>query len=232
MRTPLWTLLVTLVAIGSTPAAPKLEIPALVRPVGGYAIVEPVTEAKAITYLGLSGVYPFPSRLLADKRVFVLPCQGLPGGKYKFVAIGSLNDEHVVVEFDVLVEGGPGPGPPPPVPPPDDPLAKRVKDAFIADAGSAADKTKWAAALSGFYLAMARHVETDQVATVGDLLADYRAAIPAVLPTDAIIGTRRVCGVEVAAIAGEDPDKKIDAPLKSQFVGLFTKLAAVLGTLK
>ena len=79
---------------------------------------------------------------------------------------------------------------------------------------------------------MAKHVETGQVDTVGDLLADYRAAIPAVLPADAILGTRRACGAEVATLAGEDPDKKIDAALKAQFVGLFTRLAAVLGTLK
>jgi len=62
-------------------------------------------------------------------------------------------------------------------------------------------------------------------------LSDYRNAIPAVLPELAIPAVRKVCGEEVAAIAGSDPDRKIDADLKSKLVDLFTRLASALGAL-
>ena len=62
MRTPFWTLLVALVAVGSAPAAPKLEIPPLVRQAGGYAIVEPDTECKSITF-GLEWSIPVSESL-------------------------------------------------------------------------------------------------------------------------------------------------------------------------
>lgn len=210
---------------------PKIDIPAEVRPVDGYAIVEPQTNAKTITYLGLSGVYPFPSKLLADKRTFVLPTQGIIAGRYKFVAVGSLNDEHTVVQFSVVIDG---PTPPPPVPPgptppePTDPLVRKIREALAKDPGTAAQKKEWSGALAGFYTAMAKHVGTLNDSTVGDLLSDYRNAIPAVLPADAIPGTRRVAGQEVAAIAGDDAERKIDAAMKAKLIELFTRLAAAM----
>lgn len=119
MSKALSAFVVLLVVSASAAAPPELSIPAEVKPANGYATVRPKTDAKAVSYVGLSGVYPFPSELLADKRMFVLPSQGLPAGRYRFVAVGSLNDEHAVVEFAVVVgEPGPGPGPTPPPPPP------------------------------------------------------------------------------------------------------------------
>lgn len=98
---------------------PKLAIPAEIKPVQGYAEFYPdeKTTCKGITYLGRSGVYPVPSRALKDNRIFLLPVQGLAKGRYKFEAVGSLNDVHVVKEFEVVVGDAPGP-PPGPDPPP------------------------------------------------------------------------------------------------------------------
>jgi hypothetical protein len=93
-------------------APPGLEIPSEVKPANGYVIVRPKTTAKAVTYIALDGIYPFPTDLLADKRQFVLPAQGLAAGRYRFVAVGSLNDEHATAEFAVVV-GNPPPPPPP-----------------------------------------------------------------------------------------------------------------------
>jgi hypothetical protein len=125
-----------------TAAPPTLEIPAEVKPSNGYVTLRPKTDAKAVTYVALDAIFPFPSDLLADKRMFVLPVQGLTPGRYRFVAVGSLNDEHASVEFTVVVGTGPvppAPVPPAPVPPtpptppvPVDPLVSKLKDAIQA----------------------------------------------------------------------------------------------------
>ena len=122
-----------------------------------------------------------------------------------------------IIEFLVTVEAdGPDPPPEPKPPEPGDPLTRKLREALQADPGDAAKKREYVAALAGFYSAMAKHVATDQVATIGDLLSDYRNAIPAVLPETAIPAVRKVCGQEVAAVAGDDPERKIDSALKSQ----------------
>jgi len=121
----------------SLSAPPTLTIPPEVKPVNGYAIVAPATDCKTVTYIGMSGIYPLPSMLLADKRMFVLPTQGLSQGMYKFTAVGSLNDDHAVVEFVVNVGTGPLPDPKPVDPTPVDPvdpeataLSNKLKAAF------------------------------------------------------------------------------------------------------
>lgn len=105
---------------------PKLNIPPEIQAAGDYVTFTPETDAKGVSYFGLSGVDPFPPSILADRRTFALPVRGLPAGGYRFVAVGSLNDEHASQTFTVIVgqrpapvpPPGPGPGPtPPPVPP-------------------------------------------------------------------------------------------------------------------
>lgn len=100
--------------------APALAIPDTITPVGDYATFAPdaSTTVRAVTYIGISGVSPFPSAMLADKRAFVLPTRGLAAGKYVFIAVGSLNDVHVQKEFAVIVGGTPPPQPPGPGPQP------------------------------------------------------------------------------------------------------------------
>jgi hypothetical protein len=97
---------------------PKLVIPAEVRPAGDYATVQPDTDAVSVTYVGLSGVDPFPSQFLADRRSFVLPTRGLPGNSsFRFAAVGSSKDGgQVRVDFAVVL-GTPTPTPPGPTPP-------------------------------------------------------------------------------------------------------------------
>lgn len=99
---------------------PKLEIPLdQLKPVNGYIIMTPTGDAKAVTYVAQSGVYPVPSILFADKRIFVLPVQGLANGTYDFVAVGSLNDEHTSRGFSIQIVGSVIP---PPKLPPTDPV--------------------------------------------------------------------------------------------------------------
>jgi len=189
------------------------------------------TEGKTVRWFAMTpGLSVFPSELLRDTKATVVVA-GVPG-RYTLLAYTAKGDEpSELARCEIIIEG---PAPPPPDPPgpkppdPTDPLAKKIRDALASDPGTAAQKREWAAALGGFYAAMAKHVATDQAATVGDLLSDYRNAIPAVLPADAIPATRRVAGQEVAAIAGEDPERKIDQVLKGKLVDLFTRLSAAM----
>lgn len=135
-------------------APPALVIPAEVKPLGDYAQWTPdaATTAKAITFVPLSGVDPFPANLLRDPRAFVLPTRGLPAGRYKFRAVGSLNDEHAQAEFVVVIGDAPAP-PPGPTPGPAAPdgrfllvKASREGAAKVTSANKAAEQAALAAA--------------------------------------------------------------------------------------
>lgn len=94
-------------------APPVVDFPTEIKAQGDFVTVRPRTDAKGITYVGLSGVDPFPSALLKDARDFVFPTRGLSAGSYRFSGVASLNDEHTEFRFTVLVGGSPGPGPNP-----------------------------------------------------------------------------------------------------------------------
>lgn len=98
-------------------APPVVDFPAEIKAQGDFVTVRPKTDAKGITYIGLSGVDPFPTVLLKDARDFVFPTRGLSAGPYRFSGVASLNDEHTEFRFTVVV-GGKGPPGPNPEPPP------------------------------------------------------------------------------------------------------------------
>jgi len=112
-----------LLILAAWAAPPAVDIPAEVRPAGQYVMLSPKTEATAITYIGLSGIEPLPAVMLKDPRMFLLDTRGLAEGRYKFVAVASLSDEHARVDFAVVigiappVVTPPGPGPVNPQPP-------------------------------------------------------------------------------------------------------------------
>jgi hypothetical protein len=124
-----------------------------------------------------------------------------------YVVIASAKDGKLQPIHTITVTIGgpappnpPGPTPPtPPVPPgPVDPFVAKLQAAFDKDTSDAAKKAEWKTALRGFYAAMADHVKDKGVTTIGDLLGDYRAAMPTLLPEGSIVELRRVCGLEVA----------------------------------
>lgn len=104
---------------------PKLKIDAEIKPSGEYVRMTPDTDAVAVTYIGLSGLDPFPSEELKDARRFLLHVRGLPAGRYKFAAVGAAKTgEQTRADFAVVVGDvppGPGPGPEPPGPNPPQP---------------------------------------------------------------------------------------------------------------
>lgn len=86
-------------------APPKLEFPNdnKIQAKGDWVNVSPTTDATTVTYVGLSGLDPFPQDALKDTKRFVLPVRGLPEGEYKFIAFATKGDEHTVVKLSVIV---------------------------------------------------------------------------------------------------------------------------------
>lgn len=157
-----------LFSVASVFAQVDLGIPDEVKPTGQYVAMQPKTEAKAITYIGLSGVDPIPSAFLKDARWFLLDTRGLKAGRYVFVAVGSLDDEHTRHDFTVVIgEPGPGPGPTPPPGPgpgpgPDtlDVLGKKSFDAAKALPAIAQNKATAVASAYRDVVARAEALET------------------------------------------------------------------------
>lgn len=98
---------------------PRLVIPVEVRAIkGDWLVIQPDTDAKAVSYVGLDGLAAFPSSELKDSRKLIVNPPA--DGRYRFVAVGSLNDEHARAAFTIVVGDSPTPAPPvPPGPQPD-----------------------------------------------------------------------------------------------------------------
>lgn len=112
---------------------PKLEIEKLIEAKGDYVTFVPITDATVVTYIGLSGVEPFPSEMLKDSKSFVLPIRGLKDNTYHFVAIAIKQNDFTRREFSVKV--GQAPQPPPDVDPkPPIPEPKPKPDPALDDA--------------------------------------------------------------------------------------------------
>lgn len=179
-----------------------------------------------------------------DPKLIILRLQGFEKGTFPVVAVaakaGKLSDFSVCQ----VIVGEPSPPPPPPAPPgppvpptpvpptpppfPTDPLALRLKAAYAADPDPVEGKVRSSQTLSAFFSAMAAHVKDPSVKTVGDLLSDYKAAVPSVLkPTD-ITGVRKQISLEVIGVAGDDADKVIDPALRDALIKLFEFLATIL----
>lgn len=224
------------------PSVPAIKVEDIKAQVGDWIVLKAITDCPIVHWRAVDRGLKIAPPELALKDTRMTLATAAKAGTYRVHAVCAKGDvPSKIIEFKVIVEADdpePGPGPqpvppkPPVPPPPDDPLLAKLKLAFAGDPGAPADKLKWAQALSGFYTAMAKHVGNNQVATIGDLLSDYRNAIPAVLPGDAIPQTRKVAGLEVASLAGDDPERKIDLELKAKLVDLFTKLAVACGALK
>jgi hypothetical protein len=208
---------------------PAIKVNDVRAVVGDWIVLRAETDGRIVRWKSLDrGLRIAPAELSLRDPKATLATATRPG-KYRVICVTAKGDiPSEIVEFFVMVEAeSPPPEPKPPAPA--DPLARKLREALQADPGE--KKREYVQALAGFYAAMAKHVETNQVATIGDLLSDYRNAIPAVMPEGAIPTVRKICGEEVAEVAGSDPDRQIDGNLKSKLVDLFTRLASVLGAL-
>lgn len=207
---------------------PKLDIPAEVKPSQGYAIVEPKTDAVSVTYVALDGVYPFPAKLLADKRTFVLPTNGLKVGRYRYVAVAAnKTGEQSFTEFVVPI----GDTLPDPKPKPDtdpvDPLTAAVQSAYTADAS--ATKVADKAALAAVYLATAEVVS--DTPTAGHLFTIIKGASDARVK-DRLKPVRAVFGAELAKTLPTDAASALTAEQKGETVKLLKRFASVLAEVK
>lgn len=154
-------------------APPALDLPAEVRPVQGYVIVTPKTDAVSVLYVALDGVYPFPSDQLKDARSFVLPAGGLKDGTYKFVAVAAgKGGEQTSKQFNVVIGQGNQPPVTPPVVVPPPATAKYYFAVVRPDGPASAEFTKlmadpaWATLRGQGHLVKAFTVTAAKTATI------------------------------------------------------------------
>jgi len=119
--------------VAASAAPPQLELPAEARPVNGYVIVAPKTDAVSITYVALDDVFPFPGEQLRDAKTFVLPAAGLAEGRYRFVAVAAGKGGEQTSKSLVVVIGTPPKkdDPPPKKDDPVDPVEPATKFYFL-----------------------------------------------------------------------------------------------------
>jgi hypothetical protein len=217
-------------ALPAYAAPPEMDIPAEVRPSGGYVRFTPKTNAKSVVYVGLSGVDPFPSEELKDGRRFLLPVAGLPDGAYKFAAVGTLNDEQTRRDFTVVIGNpAPPPNPPGPTPPPGPPasdLGKKFQAAY--DAGKDPDSlTRLRTAMDGA-IVLAR---SPDYATVKALVGAINTNTKATVGEGKLPALGRAIGDHLATQLPA-ADGPIDQDRRALFVNAYLAVAAALKEVK
>jgi hypothetical protein len=230
----LLTLLVLALPAWCTP--PKLSIPEEVKGApGSWVVVSPDTTAKAVLYIGLDGLAAFPSSELRDPRKLVVftPQQG---GRWRFVAVGTLGDELATATFTVVSGDAPPPGPSPgpspgPTPGPTDPLYQSYAAAYAAD--PAPQKAAYKALLSGVYAA-APNVLSAATAPTGDaLIARLTAARQAAgVPDDGVVGLRRVTADQLNLILPRTPGAALTDANRAAAGAFLARAAAALDAVK
>lgn len=220
-------------------APPTLKIPSEVKPTGQYAEMLPEGDSVTVTYVGLSGVDSIPSRVLNDKRLFLLDTRGLPTGAYKFVAIGSSKEgEQTRVDFVVIVGDSPTPVPPvppgpnPPVPPgPATELEKKLQEAYNkeTDPKKAELKTK----LTEVYLIASKLSEDTKLVKWVQLFSAIKAGMSAAgLSDDKLQGCRKVVQEYLLDRFPTDQNKALTTDDRKLITDTFKTLATSMERVK
>ena len=247
MRASLWSLLGVL-AVANHAIAQTVKLPTEVKALSGrMAAVKIEYDGDDVKWFVSPELDVF-REYSADPKDVRLRVLGYTRGQFQVIAIaakaGKLSDFAVCTVTigeplpPVPPPAPPGPPvPPPPVPPippppPADPVAGRLLAAIGRDPEDAPTKGRATVTLGAFYQAMAGHVKDPKVATVGDLLADYRAAIPTILGNGVVANLRKQIAVEVSGVVGDDPARAIDPALRDALVKLFELIALILSNLK
>ena len=119
------------------------------------------------------------------------------------------------------------PAPPLPAPPaPADPLAAKLKAAFDADAGAAAEKARAARDLAELYRQAAVLAKDPAAATAAALLERVRAAARTLVRPGVLGGTRAAVAAEVVAVL--PADRPLDDEARAAAAALFHRIATAL----
>ncbi len=231
MKTPCrFALLLVFLAAPAWADPPKLLIPSEVpaQP-GQWVVIVPDTDAKAITYVGLDGLSAFPSSELRDPRRLVVNAPA--SGRFRFVAVGTLNDEQTAVPFTVVVAGTPPTPPPAPTP---DAFQQALQDAFGVEA--ATPKLTQVRTLATFYRTAARTTVNDpRLLTTGDLDHALKLGVKLIgLPPGALSGLVQVIASDMTRALG-DPiasPKPLDAATRAAAAAELNRIASALEGIK
>jgi hypothetical protein len=144
----------------------------------------------------------------------------------------TFDDARVTVTVGQPVPPPPPPGPPnppPPPPQPDDQLTLDLRSAISADAGDNVVKAKQVADLITLYRMAVTTADDPKLTTAGDLLTILRTAANAVIPPDALKGTRTRIGRELGTALPTDPAAQLTPALRGTAKTLFGRIADALG---
>ncbi len=220
-------LLLLLVAAPAWADPPTLNIPPeITAQPGQWVVVAPETTAKAILYIGLDGLAAFPSSELKDPRKLVVNVPNQPGAKFRFVAVGTLNDEMAQTTFAVVVAGAPVPPPPP-----TDPFQAALQAAFQTEA--AAPKLTQVQTLARFYrTAAGTTVNNPALKTYQDLQAVMKLGVTQIgLPHGALAGLISIIASDELR-AFPNPATVLDPTTRAAAASEFIRIAAALEGLK
>ena len=123
--------------------------------------------------------------------------------------------------------GGTDVKPPVPVPPtpPVDPLRAKLKAAYDAAPGTAAEKSEWAKDLAALYRQAAKLVADPEVGTAAELLRRLKAAATSLLGPMALVDVRRAVKEWLAAVLPTTTDAELTESHRKGAADLFAKLA-------
>jgi hypothetical protein len=117
---PSHPILELLLLLAAPLSAPKVDLPAELKPVNSYAVWSPAKDSGVVNaeYVPLGHTEaPFPTAQIGgDPRAFFLPTRGLAPATYEYLAIFT-GDKGELVTMRFKVPVGLNPNPPTPVPP-------------------------------------------------------------------------------------------------------------------
>ena len=210
-------------------AGPLLTLPKEVKgEPGAFLRVVAETPGKVVKWRPVDpGLNLFPVDLLKDTKVAVVVA--LKPGRYRLQAVTALADEPSdIVETTVIVGDAPDPGPDPgPNPPePTDPLAKTLKTLYVATADP--KKAEYVKALASVYKQGGGFLDSEGIATAGDLYGKLASVSGAMMPRQAIQSIRDQIAVELKKALPTNAETQLTADHRKAAKALFGKLATIL----
>lgn len=213
---------------GAAAGQGAVGLPAEVRgEPGQFVRVTADTDAKHVRWVVLDGgLNLFPPELLRDSRTAVMTA-GKPG-RYRLLAYTAfLKGGDAVPTGPAVCTVVVGKADPTPQP---DALTARLREAYRADAGTAADKRAAAGKLARLYRQAALTVtDARRVTTALSLMKLLKDAADSLGLGTALPRTRRAIAAELRDVLPTDADAVLSSSSRRRAAALFNRIAAALG---
>lgn len=146
-------------------------------------------------------------------------------GTYRILCITSIEDEPIVAECLLTVDGtGPIPVPP------NDPLKKDLQDLYTADQGP--KKAESLVALAALYRAAIAYAADPEILTADKLAELVRSAVRSKLATSDLPSIRVRIATEVANSLPGDTGAQMTPEVRAKAAAVYTRIATALEAIK